>query len=97
MKVQSKNAKVLRRITTELKKETIGSHEHGTPVTFVALEHKTAKLTTVIALKNKDAIKGIKVIQSGRRNKNIDQAEDTVQEEVEKLLLVWLSDKQLQG
>ncbi|XP_044302391.1 tigger transposable element-derived protein 1-like [Varanus komodoensis] len=84
-KVQSKNIKkVSRKITIELKKEIVEKHERGIRVTDLAFEYKMAKSTISTILKSKDAIKGADV-------------RTQVLEEVEKLLLVWLNEKQLAG
>ncbi|KAF7235332.1 Tigger transposable element-derived protein 1 [Varanus komodoensis] len=94
--VQSKNSKrkVSKKITIELKKEIVEKHERGIRVTDLALEYKMAKSTISTILKRKDAIKranlakGVTLFSKQRTQ---------VLEEVEKLLLVWLNEKQLAG
>ncbi|XP_013014048.1 zinc finger and SCAN domain-containing protein 29 isoform X3 [Cavia porcellus] len=93
--VQSKNGKkVLKKITIELKKKIVEKHEHGIRVTDLALEYKMAKSTISTILKNKDAIKGADVAKGVT---TLTKQRTQVLEEVEKLLLVWLSEKQLTG
>ncbi|KAM6467503.1 uncharacterized protein PHA67_012932 [Liasis olivaceus] len=95
-KVQSKHGKnkVLKKITIELKKEIVEKHEHGIRVTDLASEYKMAKSTISTILKNKDAIKGADVAKGVTM---LTKQRTQVLEEVEKLLLVWLNEKQLAG
>ncbi|XP_010623133.1 zinc finger and SCAN domain-containing protein 29 isoform X3 [Fukomys damarensis] len=93
--VQSKNGKkVLKKITIELKKEIVEKHEHGIRVTDLASEYKMAKSTISTILKNKDAIKGADVAKGVTV---LTKQRTQALEEVEKLLLVWLNEKQLAG
>lgn len=94
-KVHSKNGKkVLKKITIELKKEIVKKHECGTRVTDLALEYKMAKSTISTILKNKDAIKGADVAKGVTV---LTKQRTQALEDVEKLLLVWLNEKQLAG
>ncbi|XP_013007869.1 tigger transposable element-derived protein 1-like isoform X2 [Cavia porcellus] len=95
-KVQGKNGKkkVLKKITIALKKEIVEKHEHGIRVTDLALEYKMAKSTISTILKNRDAIKGANVAKGVT---TLTKQRTQVLEEVEKLLLVWLNEKQLAG
>ncbi|KAM6451670.1 uncharacterized protein PHA67_018236 [Liasis olivaceus] len=95
-KVQSKNGKkkVLKKITIESKKEIVEKHECGIRVTDLASEYKMAKSTISNILKNKDAIEGADVAKGGTM---LTKQRTQVLEEVEKLLLVWLNEKQLAG
>ncbi|XP_063089639.1 tigger transposable element-derived protein 1-like isoform X2 [Cavia porcellus] len=93
--VQSKNGKkILKKITIELKKEIIRKHEGGIRVTDLACEYKVAKSTISTILKNKDAIKRADVAKGVT---TLTKQRSQVLEEVEKLLLVWLNEKQLAG
>ncbi|KAM6468471.1 tigger transposable element-derived protein 1-like [Liasis olivaceus] len=92
-KVQSKMV-VLKKITIELKKEIVEKHEHGIRVTDLASEYKMPKSTISTILKNKDAIKGADVAKGVTM---LTKQRTQVLEEVEKLLLVWLNEKQLAG
>lgn len=92
---QSKNRKkVLKKITIELKKQIVEKHERGIRVTDLASEYKMAKSTISTILKNKDAIKGADVAKGVT---TLTKQRTQVLEEVEKLLLVWLNEKQLAG
>ncbi|XP_013367911.1 PREDICTED: zinc finger and SCAN domain-containing protein 29 isoform X2 [Chinchilla lanigera] len=94
-KVQSKSGKkVLKKITIELKKEIVEKHERGVRVTDLASEYKMAKSTISTILKNRDAIKGADVAKGVT---TLTKQRTQVLEEVEKLLLVWLNEKQLAG
>lgn len=58
-KVQSKIGKrVLRKITTELKKELVEKQEHGILVTDLVSGYKLGKLRMLTVLKKKDSTKG---------------------------------------
>ncbi|KAM6467107.1 uncharacterized protein PHA67_012646 [Liasis olivaceus] len=89
-----KNKALKKKVTIELKKDIIEKHDRGIRVTDLASEYKMAKLTISTILKNKDAIreadvaKGVTILTRKRTQ---------VLEEVEKLLLVWLNEKQLAG
>ncbi|KAM6455899.1 tigger transposable element-derived protein 1-like [Liasis olivaceus] len=89
-----KNKALKKKVTIELKKEIIEKHDRGVRVTDLAAEYKMAKSTISTILKNKDAIreadvaKGVTMLMRKRTQ---------VLEEVEKLLLVWLNEKQLAG
>ncbi|XP_049590866.1 uncharacterized protein [Syngnathus scovelli] len=80
--------------TIALKKELIAKWERGTRVSDLALQYKMAKSTVSTILKRKEAIKaadvakGVKTLSSRRTDK---------MEEVEKVLLEWITHKQLRG
>ncbi|KAM6459100.1 tigger transposable element-derived protein 1-like [Liasis olivaceus] len=95
-KVQSKlgQNKGLKKITIELKKEIVEKHDRGIRVTDLGSEYKMAKSTISTVLKNKDAIKGADVAKGVT---TLTKQRTQVLEEVEKLLLVWLNEKQLAG
>ncbi|XP_040261456.1 uncharacterized PPE family protein PPE13-like [Bufo bufo] len=96
-KVQSSSkgdSKVVKKITIELKKEIIEKHDRGIRVTDLASEYKMAKSTISTILKNKAAIKGADVAKGVTM---LTKQRTQVLEEVEKLLLVWLNEKQLAG
>ncbi|XP_043545284.1 tigger transposable element-derived protein 1-like [Chiloscyllium plagiosum] len=83
-----------KRITVETKKEIIAKHENGARVSDLAMQYNMAKLTTCTTLKNKEALKAADVakgvtILMKQRPKLLD--------EVEKLLLVWINQKELAG
>ncbi|XP_040286123.1 tigger transposable element-derived protein 1-like [Bufo bufo] len=96
-KVQSSSkgdSKVVKKITIELKKEIIEKHDRGIRVTDLASEYKMAKSTISTILKNKAAIKGADVAKGVTM---LTKQRTQVLEEVEKLLLVWLNEKQQAG
>ncbi|XP_061886436.1 uncharacterized protein LOC133636948 [Entelurus aequoreus] len=80
--------------TIALKKELIAKWERGTRVSDLAVQYNMAKSTISTILKRKEAIKaadvakGVKTLSSRRSDKV---------EEVEKVLLEWITHKQLRG
>lgn len=80
--------------TIALKKELIAKWERGTRVSDLAVQYNMAKSTVSTILKRKEAIKaadvakGVKTLSSRRSDKV---------EEVEKVLLEWITHKQLRG
>ncbi|XP_077386715.1 uncharacterized protein LOC144024353 [Festucalex cinctus] len=80
--------------TIALKKELIAKWECGTRVSDLAVQYNMAKSTISTILKRKEAIKaadvakGVKTLSSRRTDKV---------EEVEKVLLEWITHKQLRG
>lgn len=90
----AKPKKTLKKITVEVKKEIIEKHERGVRLCDLASQYEYAKSTIATILKNKEAIKGACVakgvsVLSKQRSQAI--------EEVEKLLLIWINEKQLAG
>ncbi|XP_076069180.1 putative CENPB DNA-binding domain-containing protein 1 [Oratosquilla oratoria] len=85
--------KAVRR-TIELKKELIAKFESGTRISDLATQYGMAKSTISSILKNKDIIKeanvakGVTILAVNR---------STIIEQMEKLLLVWINEKQLAG
>ncbi|XP_023242082.1 tigger transposable element-derived protein 2-like [Centruroides sculpturatus] len=84
-KSDSENRK---RFSVALKKEIIAKYENGIRVSDIAKEYNMTKLTISTIIKNKKAFKAVNVI-SKQRSKVLD--------EVEKLLLMWINEKQLAG
>ncbi|XP_017778291.1 PREDICTED: uncharacterized protein LOC108563956 [Nicrophorus vespilloides] len=82
------------RTTIEVKKVIISEHERGVRVSDLALQFGMPKSTVCTILKNKVAIKeadvakGVKVLTKQRPK---------MLEQVEKLLLIWINEKQLAG
>ncbi|XP_059558184.1 tigger transposable element-derived protein 1-like isoform X1 [Myotis daubentonii] len=82
------------RTTIELKKEIIANYDKGVRVSDLATKYGMAKSTISTILKHKEAIKkadvakGVTVLTK-QRSQAI--------EEVEKLLLIWVNEKQLAG
>ncbi|CAL1526524.1 unnamed protein product [Lymnaea stagnalis] len=82
------------RATIEVKKDLIARHEGGTRVADLAAIFGMPKSTVCTILKNKEAIKAADVAKgvttlTSRRSKCM--------EEMEKLLLVWINQRQLAG
>ncbi|XP_076049471.1 putative CENPB DNA-binding domain-containing protein 1 [Oratosquilla oratoria] len=81
-------------MTIELKKELIAKFESGTCISDLATQYGMAKSTILSILNNEDIIKeanvakGVTVLAVNR---------SPVIEQVEKLLLVWINEKQLPG
>ena len=89
---QSKRKAV--RATIAIKKDLIAKHESGIRVCELATMFDMPKSTVCTIIKNKAAIKAADVAKgvttlTARRSKNM--------EEMEKLLLVWINEKQLAG
>ena len=81
-------------LTLELKKEIIAKHERGVRVSEIAKQYGRSMSTISTVLKQKDAIKAVKsskgtTILSKRRSPTI--------EEMERLLLIWIKDKEIAG
>ena len=82
------------RNTIELKKETIAKHENSTRVSDLATHYGIAKSTLCTIIKNKKAIKAANVAKG---TKVITKQRTQTLEKVEKLLLIWINQKQLAG
>ena len=76
------------RTTLEVKNEIIAKHENGVRFSDHGSKYGVPKSTISTFFKNKEMIKAAKVISRQRPQIN---------EEVEKLLLVFISEKQLKG
>ncbi|XP_026550069.1 tigger transposable element-derived protein 1-like, partial [Notechis scutatus] len=86
--------RVLSKIDMKTKKEIIEKHRCGMRVTDLAKEYNKPKSTISTILKQKAAIKAANV---ARRVAMLTKQRPQVLEEMEKLLLVWLNEKQLAG
>jgi len=78
----------------ELNKELITKWEKGTCVSDLAVQYGMAKLTISTILKNREAIKAADVAKGV---KSLTSKRLAAVEEVEKLLMVWINEKQLAG
>uniref|UniRef100_UPI00358EFACF tigger transposable element-derived protein 1-like n=1 Tax=Myxine glutinosa TaxID=7769 RepID=UPI00358EFACF len=90
----NKNKRKAVRSTIEVKKQLIAKHEGGMRVMDLAAMFEMPKSTVCTILKNKEVIKAADVAKgvttlTPRRSKFM--------EEMEKLLLVWINEKQLVG
>jgi hypothetical protein len=75
--------------TVELKKELITKWEKGTRVADLAVQYGMAKSTISTLLKNREAIKAADVVKG---LKSLTSKRPSAVEEVEKLLMVWISE-----
>jgi len=80
--------------TAELKKELITKWEKGTRVSDLTVQYGMAKSTISTILKKREAIKAADVAKGV---KSLTSKELKAVEEVEKLLMVWINEKQLAG
>ena len=92
--VVPKDKRKVVRTTIELKKEIIAKYESGVHVSTLAQQYGMAKSTISTFLKNKEAIKEANVAAgvsalSKQRPQSL--------EEMEKLLLIWIKEKELAG
>jgi len=96
-KKASESVKAKRKIvrtTIEVKKEIIRKHENGVCVSDLALQFGLAKSSICTILKNKEAIKDANVAKGVTV---ITKQRSQTLEEVEKLLLIWINEKQFAG
>ncbi|XP_033011520.1 tigger transposable element-derived protein 1-like [Lacerta agilis] len=89
-----KGKRTIKRATIEVKKQIISKHESGVRVSDLATQFGMAKSTICTILKNKEAIKGANVAKGV---KTLTRQRTQTIEEVEKLLLIWIKEKQLAG
>ncbi|XP_023238521.1 tigger transposable element-derived protein 1-like isoform X3 [Centruroides sculpturatus] len=80
--------------TIEMKKQLIMKHESGARVTDLAAMYKMPRSTVCTILKNKEAIKAANVAKGVT---TLTSRRSHIIEEMEKLLLVWINEKQLTG
>ena len=78
--------------TIELKKELITKWEKGTRVSDLAIQYSKAKSTISTILKNREAIKAVEVAKGV---KSLTSKRLPAVEELEKILMVWINEKQL--
>ncbi|XP_023235464.1 major centromere autoantigen B-like [Centruroides sculpturatus] len=83
-----------KRFSVALEKEIIAKYENGICVSDIAKEYNVAKSTISTIIKNKKAFKAAEVAKGvnvllKQRSKVLD--------EVEKLLLIWINEKQFAG
>ena len=78
----------------ELKKELITKWEKGTRVSDLTVQYGMAKSTISAIIKNREAIKAADVAKGV---KSLTSKRVPAVEEMEKLLMVWINEKQLAG
>ncbi|KAJ7317101.1 hypothetical protein JRQ81_003263 [Phrynocephalus forsythii] len=93
-KVERKCFKKKEMITMEVKKEIIKKYEQGMRVAEIARFYKKTSSTICAILKKKEEIKGLDTAKGVTR---ISKQRPRVLEDVEKLLLLWITKKQLAG
>nr|XP_020633897.1 tigger transposable element-derived protein 1-like isoform X5 [Pogona vitticeps] len=81
-------------ISIQLKKDIIRMHDRGMRVTELAAAYNMAKSTISSILKKKNILKGIDVAKGVTI---LTKIRTPLIEKVEKLLLVWMNEKQLKG
>ncbi|XP_070607669.1 tigger transposable element-derived protein 1-like [Erythrolamprus reginae] len=91
-KAAEKKKKVM--ISIEAKQEIINLHEKGTRVVDLARKFQRSTSTICTILKQKDILKGVKPAKGATI---ISQLRTFVHEEMERLLLIWIKEKELAG
>ncbi|XP_019512623.1 PREDICTED: tigger transposable element-derived protein 1-like [Hipposideros armiger] len=92
--VEKKGGKKKEMIMVEVKKEIIEKYERGMRVAEIARFYKKPTSTICTILKKKEEIRGLDAAKGVMR---ISKQRPRVLEDVEKLLLVWINEKQLAG
>ena len=94
-KVTAKDsAKKKRMMSLEMKREIIAKHERGVRVVELAREFERSTSTICTILKQKDSLKAI---TPAKGVTIISKLRTSVHEKMEKLLLVWVREKELAG
>ncbi|XP_061433688.1 uncharacterized protein LOC133359240 isoform X2 [Lethenteron reissneri] len=91
---KSQATKKMVRITIDVKKEIIEKYERGMRVTDLAVAYRMPRTTISTIVKKKEAIKSANVAKGV---KFISKQRSQTLEKVEKLLLIWINEKQLAG
>ncbi|XP_070592841.1 tigger transposable element-derived protein 1-like [Erythrolamprus reginae] len=91
-KAAEKKKKVM--IPIEAKQEIINLHKKGTRVVDLARKFQRSTSTICTILKQKDILKGVKPAKDATI---ISQLRTSVHEEMERLLLIWIKEKELAG
>ncbi|XP_023665526.1 histone-lysine N-methyltransferase EHMT2 isoform X7 [Paramormyrops kingsleyae] len=93
-KVEKEGGKKKEMITVEVKKEIIEKHERRMRVADIARFYNKSTSTICTILKKKEEIRGLDAAKGVTR---VSKQRPHVLEDVEKLLLVWINEKQLAG
>ena len=83
-----------RMITIEVKQEIINLHEKGTRVIELARKFGRSTSTICTILKQKDILKDVKAAKGATI---VSQLRTSVHDEMERLLLIWIKEKELAG
>ncbi|XP_066940944.1 putative CENPB DNA-binding domain-containing protein 1 [Macrobrachium rosenbergii] len=94
MSAKTSAEKKKRPITLDMKCKIIGKHDQGVCVMDLARQYNQTTSTICTILKQKESIKAI---TPAKDVKIISKLRTSAHEEMEKLLLVWLKEKQLAG
>ena len=89
-----KEDKVKKAITIENKKEIVQTYESGVRVTDLANMYSMSKSTISTIFQRKDLYKEASVVKGVTQ---ITKSRSTVLDEVERLLLVWINERQMAG
>jgi hypothetical protein len=92
-RVEKESGKKKEMITLEVKKETIGKYEKAMQAAAIARFYKKSTSTISTVLKKKEELRGLDVAQGVTR---VSKQRPRILEDVEKLLLVWINEKQQQ-
>ncbi|XP_066231912.1 zinc finger MYM-type protein 1 isoform X2 [Saccopteryx leptura] len=92
--VKDSGKKKKRMMSIEVKQEIIKKHERGVRVIELARLYNRSSSTICTILKQKDAIKSANTV---KRTTVLSQLRTNIHEEMEKLLLVWVKEKELAG
>jgi hypothetical protein len=93
-RVGKESCKKKEMITVEVKKDIIGKHEQGMQVAAIARFYKKPTSTVSTVLKEKEELRWIDIAKGVMR---VSKQRPRILEDVEKLLLVWINEKQLAG
>jgi Mor family transcriptional regulator len=93
-RVEKEGGKKKEIITVEVKKKINGKHEQGMQVPTIARFYKKSMSMISTVLKKKEELRGLDVAKGVMR---VSKQWPRILEDVEKLLLVWINEKQLAG
>lgn len=91
---KQQKTKKMTRITMELKKEKVEKYEGGMRIRDLTVAYRIPKTTISTIVKNKDIIKSANVAKGV---KSISKQRSETLDHVEKLLLLWITEKQCAG
>ncbi|GBM65325.1 hypothetical protein AVEN_89692-1 [Araneus ventricosus] len=83
-----------KKMSIELKREIIEKNEQGVPVADLERQYGRSTSTICTVLKQKESIKGI---TPAKGVTIISKLQSSLHEKMEKLLMVWVTEKQLKG
>jgi Mor family transcriptional regulator len=90
-RVEKEGGKEEEMIMVEVKKEIIGKHEQGMRVAAIARFYKKSTPTISTVLKKKE----VRELDVAKGDTRVSKQWPRILEDVEKLLLVWINEKQL--